>query len=629
MAVFLLAACSPGDKGTEETIIEGGPLTEDSDGDGYSSDEDCDDSNSLVHPGAAEVCDGADNNCNGIIDEGVTSSFYADTDGDGFGDADAIADSCDAPEGHVPNGNDCDDADDSVYPSAPELCDGIDNDCDGQIDEDVNSTYYADADGDGFGDPDAAVVACDPPDGYSDNGDDCDDTAATAYPGGTEVCDELDNNCDGAVDEGVTNTYYADADADLYGLAKRTTEACSRPTGYAEVPGDCDDSEEDANPGAAEVCDEIDNDCDGSIDEGVTSTYYQDGDEDGYGDPDRDTDACEAPSGYVADDTDCDDSDDDNNPDADETCDGEDNDCDGSIDEDDAIDSETWFADSDGDGYGDADSTSDACEEPSGYTSDDSDCDDDSADISPDAEEVCDEVDNDCDGETDEGVLGQGAACPAESCLEILEDGSDDGDGTYYLDPEGSGVTSAYTCDMTTDSGGWTLLIDWDREHNSDTLSDLETVMVEDFNNMSSLTEESDHLEWCDYTYSGDALAYSHDITVPNTGEVRVGVHYDGDKRMGESATWLYIEAGGTEEEVFCVDNLTSSSSSYYSATEKSYKPGFSCSTTTDYEWTWEEENQTDAGTEVETFYLTSLHLDGTGSCGDISRLYWLYLYVR
>ncbi|MDG1483646.1 MAG: putative metal-binding motif-containing protein, partial [Myxococcota bacterium] len=155
-------------------------------------------------------------------------------------------------------------------------------------------------------------------------------------------------------------------------------------------------------------------------------------------------------------DTDCDDSDADVNPDADEVCNEIDDDCDGDIDTDDAdLDAstgETYYADDDGDGFGDPDDTTEACSEPSGYTDDDNDCDDTTSSTNPDATEICDGEDNDCDGVEDNGVLGTGTACPAEDCTEILADDSTAADGDYELN------AGTYTCDMTTDGGGWTLV---------------------------------------------------------------------------------------------------------------------------------------------------------------------------
>ncbi|WP_170309806.1 BspA family leucine-rich repeat surface protein, partial [Seonamhaeicola maritimus] len=131
--------------------------------------------------------------------------WYADTDGDGFGDATNSIQSCTAPVGYIADNTDCDDTNNTVYPGAPELCDGLDNNCDGVIPPD-------EIDDDG--------------DGYSECQGDCDDTNATVYPTAPELCDGLDNNCDGTIDEGVTITYYADTDGDGYGDASDTVQAC-------------------------------------------------------------------------------------------------------------------------------------------------------------------------------------------------------------------------------------------------------------------------------------------------------------------------------------------------------------------------------------------------------------------
>ena len=386
----------------DETVEAG----TDADGDGYLADEDdCDDSDSQVHPGAAELCDSIDNNCDGVIDEGVTGTFYADSDGDGFGDDGDTVDACEAPSGYVSVPNDCDDGDSDTYPGAAERCDSLDNDCDGEVDEDVLYEWYADADGDTYGDLDSAYEVCDPPPGYVDNADDCDDTDGASYPGAEEVCDEADNDCDGTVDEDVTTTYYQDTDGDNYGVADVTTEACSTPTGYADEPGDCDDAARAVSPAATELCDSIDNDCDGAVDEDDAAdapSWYTDGDSDGYGSTSA-TVACAQPSGTVANSDDCDDSNADANPGEAEVCDEADNDCDGEVDEDSAADAATWHADNDGDGYGGS-STTVACDQPSGFADNGDDCNDASADANPGEAEVCDELDNDCDGSTDEDV---------------------------------------------------------------------------------------------------------------------------------------------------------------------------------------------------------------------------------
>ena len=405
ISIFTLGACQDVDN-NKDTVDSGGTVQDmDVDGDGYLQSEDCDDNDASVNPGSTEVCDGIDNDCDGEIDEDVTTTYYADQDGDGFGNSADTLEACEKPSGYVPNGNDCDDTTAEAYPGGTEVCDGIDNDCDGDIDEDLVSTWYADSDEDGFGDPESAVDACDQPSGYVDNSDDCDDTTAQAYPYNDEICDEIDNDCDGMVDEDVTNTYYADMDSDGYGDASITTDACSLPTGYSSNPEDCDDGNDAVNPGAAEICDGLDNDCDGVTDEEDAldaSTWYADSDTDGYGDAANSLVSCDQPTGYVADDTDCDDGNQLANPGMNEFCNGYDDDCDGTIDEDDAVDVETWYLDRDTDGYGDPTASQDACSQPSMYVADNTDCDDLDAAVNPGATEICNGTDDDCDGTIDE-----------------------------------------------------------------------------------------------------------------------------------------------------------------------------------------------------------------------------------
>ena len=400
-----LTACrtDKGGTGDDTGAVDAGTL--DGDGDGYTADEDCNDADAAISPAAAELCDSIDNDCDGDIDEDVTSTFYADTDGDGFGNGGAAVAACAPPSGTVSVPNDCNDSDADTYPGAPERCDGQDNDCDGDTDEEVLSTWYADADDDGYGDPDSAYAVCDPPPGYVASADDCDDTDDAAFPGGVEVCDEADNDCDGTVDEDVTTTYYQDTDGDGYGISDATTESCDRPTGYAATAGDCDDAQRSISPSATEICDDLDNDCDGDVDSTAVDqdTFYRDSDGDGHGDSATTARGCAAPSGYVSLDDDCDDADGDSYPGATEVCNGADDDCDGETDEASAADAETWYADNDGDGYGGVASVV-ACTQPAHFADNSDDCDDGDALSSPAGKEVCDGADNDCDGDTDEDL---------------------------------------------------------------------------------------------------------------------------------------------------------------------------------------------------------------------------------
>ncbi len=374
-------------------------------------DTDCDDTDAAINPAATEACDGVDNDCDGSIDEDDAtdaSTWYADDDGDGYGDASSPAAACSAPSGTTSDDSDCDDGNNTIHPGAEELCDGVDNDCDGSTDEDDASdasTWYADTDGDGYGDSGSTTDACSAPSGYVDNPEDCDDDDSAISPAATEICDGVDNDCDGLVDDDDSavsgeSTWYIDYDGDGYGSVTYSASACSQPSGYVADNTDCDDTNAASYPGGSEVCDDADNDCDGSIDEGATDsgTWYADADSDGYGDPSTTSTGCDAPSGYVADATDCDDTDDATHPGAAEVCDSADNDCDGSIDED-AVDGTTWYADADGDGYGDPSSSTEACDTPSGYVADDSDCDDtDASDTDSDGLQDCEDDDIDGDG---------------------------------------------------------------------------------------------------------------------------------------------------------------------------------------------------------------------------------------
>ena len=296
-----------------------------------------------MHPEQIEDCDGLDNDCDDDIDE--REGLTLDRDGDGYGYDDGDAYDCDAPYGWSTEAGDCDDEDAAISPGAEETCDGTDQDCDGEIDQGLPTlTCYADLDGDRLGDPTASWLTCKAScgDAATTRAGDCDDEDSTTSATEEEICNGEDDDCDGETDEGLESAiWHRDADADGYGSPYVVGDGCNWLNKWVADGTDCDDGSSAVNPGESESCDAEDNDCDGEVDEGFdTTTFYADGDRDGYGDPDVTSARCDATSYWVADGTDCYDDDGDTHPGAPEDCaDGEDTDCDGLMDcEDEACD---------------------------------------------------------------------------------------------------------------------------------------------------------------------------------------------------------------------------------------------------------------------------------------------------
>lgn len=163
--------------------------------------QDCNDADLFIFPGAQEVCDGIDNNCDGRIDNSAIDAvpFYQDEDSDGYGSEDIWEPACTAPEGYVPGAGDCDDSSPFINPDSPEVCDNADNDCDEQIDDEPTdgSYYFVDADGDGYGSITTGAQYCSQPDGSTNQSGDCNDQDASIYYGAPEPADGVDHNCDG------------------------------------------------------------------------------------------------------------------------------------------------------------------------------------------------------------------------------------------------------------------------------------------------------------------------------------------------------------------------------------------------------------------------------------------------
>jgi Putative metal-binding motif/FG-GAP repeat len=428
----------------------------DRDGDGVPASDDCDDRDASA---------------------GEAATWYIDRDLDGFGELTGTV-ACSQPAGGLATGTDCDDGNPTIHPDAAELCDDIDQDCDGVVDDGAPSAlgWYVDGDGDGEG-AGWEQIACQPPEGTVGNAADCDDTDATL-------------NAD--------TVWHADRDSDGYGDPANTSVQCEQPSGYLLDASDCDDTEAGLSPDTIWYADGdgdgygdaantmvqcvqpsgylLDNsDCDDSnADSSHDTDWYADADSDGYGDPTaRVTTQCEQPPGMVADDSDCDDTDADRSPDTDWYVDvdrdgygdpsstptkrcqppsgmvADDTDCD---DTDPGLSPATiWYADVDGDGYGDAPNTLVQCEQPSGYLRDATDCDDTNADKTPNTAWY---EDGDGDGYGDPastfiiqcdqppGKVADDTDCDdTDADLSPDTDWYTDDDGDGYGDPASSPVT--------------------------------------------------------------------------------------------------------------------------------------------------------------------------------------------
>ena len=345
-----------------------------------------------------EVCNGLDDNCDGQIDEGFEDTDQdgtadcvdKDSDGDGFGNID-----------------DCGPDDPTTFPGAPEICDGKDNDCNNLIDDEgaIGCTnYYADVDKDSYG---ASKVIpkclCQPDEDtfYTvQNGDDCNDLSAIAYPGATEVCNAQDDDCDGEVDEV----------ADL--------PTCPITNGFGTCIGQqtclkgvlvCD-----GQTPLPEECNGVDDDCNGVADDGMDDT---DGDliadcvdEDDDNDGTKDVLDCQPLNPQI-------------HMDAQETCNGIDENCNGIDDDEDAVGCTWYYQDADQDGFG-ADAAEKRCfcsPQPLIYYTalDGGDCDDITGAANPLGEETCNGLDDNCNGQVDEGVASPCGGCATTCLMEI------------------------------------------------------------------------------------------------------------------------------------------------------------------------------------------------------------------
>jgi hypothetical protein len=280
--LLALYGCAAGDSAAVDSDEGSGSCTEslwfrDADGDGYGNPSNtvlaCDAEAGLV--GNGSDCDDSDP----LVQR--PAAWWKDRDRDGYGTATAEpVEACEKPLDGADNTYDCDDTRSDVNPDAPEVCNDIDDDCnelvDGPDSVDVR-TFWQDGDGDGHAPIDATVSteACDPPEGFAELRDDCDDADPARHPDADELCGGVDENCDGELDADAVDgaTYYLDGDGDGFG-GDTSVSSCDPVPGWLTAGGDCDDADAGVAPGAVELCNAADDDCDGTVDEPIADLDF-------------------------------------------------------------------------------------------------------------------------------------------------------------------------------------------------------------------------------------------------------------------------------------------------------------------------------------------------------------------
>jgi len=298
---------------------------------------DCNDSSASINIATVEICNDIDDNCNSLVDDGLTFlNYYTDLDADTYGAGTATNSCSNLGAGYVLNNSDCNDSNASINIAAAEICNGIDDNCNSLIDDGLTFiNYYADLDADTYGAGAANNSCSDLGVGYVLDNSDCNDSDASISIAGTEICNDIDDNCNSLIDDGLTFIiYYADLDADTYGAGTATNSCSDLGVGYVLNNSDCNDSNASINIAAAEICNDIDDNCNSLIDDGLTFIiYYADLDADTYGAGTATNSCFDLGAGYVLDNTDCEDTNAAINPAAEEIgANGIDENCDGSID---------------------------------------------------------------------------------------------------------------------------------------------------------------------------------------------------------------------------------------------------------------------------------------------------------
>ncbi len=370
-------------------------------------------------------------------------TWFADADGDGYGNPLISLHACDRPGGYVANGLDCNDFVASINPGRPELCDGIDNNCDGHIDENAS----ADSDSDGVTDCVDACPATAAGQWVDTNGCSCAQLGQSApvvsvQPGNASVCSGQSGAfCVSASGSGTLTYQWQKGGVNISGATGSCYTATQAGTYRCVVSNTCGSTTSSA----------------ASLAVAATVTWFADADGDGYGNSLINLQACNQPIGYVANGSDCNDADSVVHPGASDSC-GADRDCDGH-----APGPTTWYRDVDGDGYGDRGQSVQNCLRPVGYVANDLDCNDHAVGIHPGGSELCDGIDNNCDGQIDEngnldsdgdGVTDCADACPnsnsaspvdSRGCTIGTTDGGDRGGQPTNAQPDSS-KNSAAAC---------------------------------------------------------------------------------------------------------------------------------------------------------------------------------------